>query len=82
MIAASYVDWNAMWKIVVIGLLGGAGLTAVYSIGLLALNSGGVTHPDDAQPTHRNILLIVVAVLCFLVVLGGVAYGIDTMLSK
>ncbi len=77
--AAAYVDWGAMWQILAVGLLGGAGLVAVYSFGLRLVSwaNGGV---DGAGA--RRWVGIGAGALCFAVVVGGVAYGIDVMLAK
>ncbi len=36
----SWINLDAIWKIVVFGLLAGAGLPALFSLGLLALSQG------------------------------------------
>lgn len=78
-----YVDWSALWKIVVVGLLAGAGLTTVYSLGILLLSRAGAGDGEATAGAARpHLVTWVGAVLCFLVVLGGIAYGIDTMLAK
>ncbi len=80
--SSSYVTWTAMWEIVVIGLLGGAGLTAVFSAGLVALSITRRVGGGSSAGGARNIAGWVLATLCFLVVLGGVAYGISAMFTK
>ena len=84
--SGGYVDWNALWKIVVIGLLAGSGLTAVYSVGVVfaswaeAAGRGEAAEGPAASRAHP--LAWLGAVFCLLVVLAGVGYGIDTMLAK
>ncbi len=79
--ASSYVDWSAMWQILVAGLLGGAGLVAVYSFGLVFVNAAGGLR--TGQPMRgRRLLELTAAAVCFLVVIGGIAYGISVMLTK
>ena len=73
--STSYVTWKAMWEILVIGLVAGAGLTAVFSVGLVALN---LSRSDGS----RNMVGWALAGLCFLVVLAGIAYGISVMFTK
>ncbi len=80
--SSGYVDWASLWKIVVIGLLAGSGLVGVYSIGLVALSWTEVGGKNKAAATTRGAIGWVLAVLCFLIVVGGVAYGIDSMLAK
>jgi len=80
MLASSYVTWKAMWEIVVIGLVAGAGLTAVYSVGMVALSV--TRRVGGGAGGARSVVGWVLAVLCFLVVVGGVAYGISVMFTK
>ena len=35
-----WVNWHALWQIVVLGLVCGAGLPALFAVGLVALNTG------------------------------------------
>ncbi len=46
--SSSYVDWSSMWKILAISLGAGAGLVAVYAIGLLALSASGYLRGTSA----------------------------------
>jgi hypothetical protein len=81
MLAGDYVNWSDLGQILGIGLLAGAGLVAVYSLGLRLLAAGG----GLGQGTKRGLggtVAVIGAVVCFLVVLGGVAWGIDVMLAK
>jgi hypothetical protein len=81
------VDWinlTALWQIVVFGLLAGAGLPALFAVGLKALSMGGRTQtagaggPDgDSEPmVGGNPLGIMLASVCFLIVLAAIAGGI------
>ena len=36
-----WVNWHALWQIVVLGLVCGAGLPALFAVGLVALNMSG-----------------------------------------
>jgi hypothetical protein len=85
LVAASsgYVDWGAMWKILVIGLVAGAGLAAVYSIGLVALSASGyLSKVADGAPARRNVLALVAAAVCLLIVVAGVVYGVHEIFVK
>lgn len=73
-----WIDLTALWQIVVFGLLVGAGLPAVFALGLRALSLG-----DRARATGESDEIVggspaglVLGGLCFLVVLAGVAGGI------
>jgi hypothetical protein len=53
----SWINLDALWKIVTVGLLCGAGLPAVFALGLRALNVSdrrtiGVTVAVGAQGSH------------------------------
>ncbi len=81
---STYINAGALGKILLIGLIAGAGLTAIYSFGVEALSRGG--YGSEAEEGHsastRNPLSLVVAVVCFLAVVGGVAYGVSVALTK
>jgi hypothetical protein len=87
------VDWinlTALWQIVVFGLLAGAGLPALFAVGLKALSMGGRTQTvtagaggsgsagdGDSEPmVGGNPLGVVLASVCFLIVLAAIAGGI------
>jgi hypothetical protein len=83
LIAASYVDWSSMWKILVIGLCAGAGLTLVYSLGLVALSASGYLHSEaNGTKPQRNLLALVGALFCLVIVLAAAGYGISVIFSK
>ena len=74
----NWVDVHALWQIIVVGLIAGAGLPALFAIGLRALNMPG----DGAQPSGPGGLVggsrvgMATAMLCFAVVLAAVGWGI------
>ncbi len=76
---SSWINLAAIWKIVVFGLLAGAGLPALFALGLLALSKGGraeVAGGDSDVLAGGNPAGIVVAAFCFLVVLAAIGWGI------
>jgi len=87
----SWIDLNALWKICVIGLICGAGLPAVFAIGLRLLSlpassggSAGSAAPpsvDDDRIYFGNVLGAVGAGICFAVVLAAIGLGIDWIVS-
>jgi hypothetical protein len=81
--STSYVDWSSMWKILAIGLGAGAGLTVVYSLGLVALSASGYMHSKatGAKP-QRNIVALVGALFCLVIVLAAAGYGINVIITK
>ncbi|MFJ2782081.1 hypothetical protein [Kitasatospora sp. NPDC087315] len=65
----SWINLAALWKIVAVGLLAGAGLPALFAIGLRALNPPARTGGDA------------VAGLCFAAVLAAIGWGISVIVN-
>ena len=80
----SWVNLHALWQIVVVGLLAGAGLPALFAVGLLALNRPGGTAAvgttgsgsSDERLIGGSVVGLVAAGLCFAVVLAAIGWGI------
>jgi hypothetical protein len=77
----SWINLDALWKIVVFGLLAGAGLPALFALGLLALSQGGRTQTAGAGAGSDTVVGgnpagMVAAAFCFLVVLVAIGWGI------
>jgi hypothetical protein len=81
---STYINVGALGKILLIALVAGAGLTAVFAIGVEGLSRGG--YGSEAEEGHsaaaRNPAGLVLAIACFLVVLAGIGYGISVALTK
>jgi hypothetical protein len=89
-----WVNWHALWQIVVLGLVCGAGLPALFAVGLVALNmsgnrvqtagagGGATTESDDGQVYGGNPVGLVAAGLCFAIVLGAIGYGIYLIVAS
>jgi hypothetical protein len=67
-----WINLTAIWQIVVVGLLAGAGLPALVAIGLRALVPSGAGH----VMAGRNPGGVAIAAVCFAVVLAAIGYGI------
>lgn len=81
----TWINLTALWKIIVIGLLAGAGLPALFALGLRALN----THPqpaegsgDSGEAVGAGIPGIAAATLCFAVVLAAIGWGIYSIVHN
>ena len=73
----SWIDLHALWKIVVVGLICGAGLPAVFAGGLKALSLGSTGAQDGtAAVAARNPVGVVLAAVCFAIVLAAIGWGI------
>jgi hypothetical protein len=73
-----WINLRAIWEIVVVGLLAGAGLPAIFAIGLRALAMPGKGHRTTAENelVGGNPAGIAIAIACFAVVLAAIGYGI------
>jgi succinate dehydrogenase/fumarate reductase cytochrome b subunit len=72
---------EAAWKVLVAGLILGAGLPAIFAVGVrsLAWGTGGAAEVAvDAQP---HPIGRVAAVACFAVVLAGIALGLTIIIA-
>jgi hypothetical protein len=79
-----WIDYTALWEIVVVGLLAGAGLPALFALGLRALATPGKGHvrTTERELVGGNPAGIAVAALCFLIVLGAIGYGIYIIVAS
>jgi hypothetical protein len=76
-----YVDTNALLQVLVASILGGAGLVAVFALGLVGTSyaSAGTTGQTSAT---RRVAGLSLAAISFLIVAAGVVLGIYAMLKK
>jgi TRAP-type uncharacterized transport system fused permease subunit len=82
----SWVNLSALWKIVVFGLIAGAGLPALFAGGLYTLSWGPRTGKlatagaDGGEESDAlvggNVLGMVLAAIAFLIVLAAIGWGI------
>jgi hypothetical protein len=82
----SWIDLSAIWKIVVFGLIAGAGLPALFALGLVSLSRPGHARAgrvsavgaggNDDVLIGGDLLGTVVAVIAFLIVLAAIGWGI------
>jgi hypothetical protein len=76
----SWINLQALWKIVVFGLVLGAGLPSLFAVGLFSLSRGprqaATEGADSDVVVGGNPLGMFVAALCFLVILAAIAWGI------
>jgi len=90
MLAASttWINLDALWKIIVLGLICGAGLPAIFAIGLrlLSLSPGGAgagrPSEDDERIYFGNVGGAIGAGVCFAVVLAAIGLGIYWIVSS
>jgi hypothetical protein len=87
----SWIDLAAVARVLVVGVLVGAGLPALFALGLRALAVAGVGTEDRPDDVGRGLQLatrrpartgsLVLAGLCFTVVVAAVLYGIVLIVS-
>jgi hypothetical protein len=76
-VISNWINLSALWRILVIGLLAGAGLPAIFAFGIRALASGtAASGSDDDEAFNATPAGITAAAVCFAVVLAAIGYGI------
>lgn len=80
----SWINLDALWKIVVIGLLAGAGLPALFAVGLrtLAPRAGEQSGTEAAVGTTHSLSGKLAAGLCFVAVLAAMAWGVYSIVHN
>ena len=77
--STSWVNLGALGRIVVVGLLAGAGLPALFAVGLRLLDhhpAGTAVAADDAKVYGGSLPGLIAASVCFAVVLAAIGWGI------
>ncbi len=84
---SDYIDLHALWQVVLVGILLGAGLPALFAVGLRARSmpgGGRTTATAGADSEHvygGNPAGLAVAAVCFAVVLAAIGYGVYLIVS-
>jgi hypothetical protein len=78
------VPWADLGSVVLVGLLLGAGVVAVYAFGVRVLSpaptAGVADSSDDETLAPVSVGAKVFAVLCFAICTAAVGYGLYTLL--
>ena len=80
----SWINLSALWKILVFGLVAGAGLPALFAGGLYALSQGPRTRVAAADGSYSDsdalvggsAIGMVLAAIAFLIVLAAIGWGV------
>jgi hypothetical protein len=80
----SWIDLTALWQIVVVGLIAGAGLPALFAIGMVAISQSGSgraqTAGADSDTSDTlvggSVPGMIAGGVCFLIVLAAIGWGI------
>lgn len=62
--ASSFIDFDALWKIVVAGFAGGAGVVIAFGFVLLGRSRYEQARDGDVVSRGGSILLVALGVLC------------------
>ena len=75
---SSWINYHALGNIVLYGLLLGAGLPALFAVGLLALDydETDAAVAGGTAAVTRNPVRVAAAGVCFAVVLAAAGYGV------
>jgi hypothetical protein len=69
---SGYINWSALASIVMVGLMAGAGLPALFALGIRALSGEGSHDLDGRRPPIR----LAAAVLSLAIVIGAIMFAI------
>jgi hypothetical protein len=76
----AWINWQAIWKIVLFGLVLGAGLPSLFAVGLYSLSRGprrlATEGADSDAVVGGSMLGMVIAAICFLIILAAIGWGI------
>ena len=80
----SWINLSALWKIVVFGLIAGAGLPALFAAGLYSLSlgpkraklAGADGGADSDVLIGGSFIGMVLAAIAFLIILAAIGWGI------
>ena len=70
----TYVEWDALGNIVLFGLIVGAGLPALFALGVRIVEAPGARDADGRIPLGRKVLGGICFGIAALAILGAVAY--------
>jgi pyruvate/2-oxoacid:ferredoxin oxidoreductase alpha subunit len=76
----NWINWTALGQIVVVGLIAGAGLPALFAVGLRALSMPGnrtqTAGADSDSVVGGSVIGMAIAAVCFAIVLAAIGWGI------
>ncbi len=72
---------GAVWNVLVASLLLGAGLPAIFALGVRAM-AYGASDGAEATPASKRLIGRVLGILCFATVLLTVAAGISVIVAS
>ena len=76
------IDGSALWKIILVALIGGCGIVVVYGFLLLGIKFATTPDASGTQSERSKLTGYALAAICGLIVLGVVVLGIYAMTKK
>ncbi len=76
-LAEAYINWGALWKIIVVSLVGGAGVVVVFGFLLLAVKRAQASKSEGSKVANYAL-----GGLCGVICVGAIAIGIVAMADK
>lgn len=71
---SEYIEWGALTNIIVVSLLVGAGLPALFAIAVRSLEAPHARRADGTRPAWRVTVAIVCLSIVLATVIGTVVY--------
>jgi hypothetical protein len=80
---SDFIEWGALAQVAVAGLVVGAGIPALFALGLRLLTQPAAAAAVDGTqvPVRRSVPRVVGATLCLGVVVGVLALGLTYLVS-
>jgi hypothetical protein len=80
---SDFIEWGALAQVAVAGLVVGAGIPALFALGLRLLTqpAAGAVADGGAAPARRSLPRVVGATLCLGVVVGVLALGLTFLVT-
>ena len=75
-----YIEFGALARVIVVGVLLGSGLPALYALGVQAFAGPGSM--QDGKKGKRRLVRSIVGWLCFGTVFGGIAFAVGVLVTS
>jgi hypothetical protein len=82
LLGSPIVEWSAILKVVIAGLIGGCGIVIVYGFLLLGLKFAGVGDPGETHTERSKVTGYTLAAICGIVVIGVIVVGVYAIIQK
>ena len=76
------IDGSALWKIILVALIGGCGIVVVYGFLLLGIKYATLTDAEGHHTERHKLIGYALSGICGLAVIGAIVLGIYAMTQK